>query len=175
LIAQGRSYYNYHLIDEQQCKRDKQISFTRGTDLVKSDRVDMPRSHLSKYNEVEMGNSLFTQYTRSQVLYGRGNLSLYCPSSTEVLSLASSETFEKIFVSSFLALYFVHRRGKEISTVDTWYKEYSAKTYKFKPLQHLLSDSHVPGALSSQYKTMADGPGVTATLFSEDLRCIVHL
>lgn len=80
---------------------------------------------------------------------------------------------ENGFLSSFLALYFVYRRGKESSTVDIRYGEYSAGTYRFKPLQQLLSDPHIPSELSSQYETMADGPEVTAALFLEELRSVV--
>lgn len=144
---------------------------------MKPDPVDILRSHLSNYNEVEMRSSPFTQHTRSQGLYGRrGNTSLYCPNFTEELSSPSSQTFQKIFLSSFLALYFVYRRGKESSTGDTQYQEYSAGTYRFKPLQQLLSDAHIPGELSSLYETVVDGPEIiTAALFLEELRSIVHL
>lgn len=96
-------------------------------------------------------------------------MSLYYPSSMEVLSSPK----ENGFLSSFLALYFVYRRGKESSTVDIRYGEYSAGTYRFKPLQQLLSDPHIPSELSSQYETMADGPEVTAALFLEELRSVV--
>lgn len=97
------------------------------------------------------------------------------PSFTEVLSSPSSETLEKIFLSCFLALYFVYRKGKESSTVDTWYQEHSAGTYRFKPLQQRLSDAHVPGEQFLQYETMVDGPEITAASFFEELRSVVHL
>lgn len=68
---------------------------------------------------------------------------MYCPPLMEVCSSTSSEMFEKIFFSPFLALYFVSRKGKESSTVDTWYQEYSAGTHRFKPLQQLLLDHRI--------------------------------